>query len=198
MAVKKIKEYFEKGISFNQETTLCGHSIMNNIQKAESLGYVVEMYYVGLVDAQLAKERVATRVKKGGHGIPDDVVEKRYSMSLENLNEAIPLCDKVIIYDNTNDFVKIAEFERGSMVWLADSLEADWFKSNVLDKLNCERSIFSKESCDKSDKKTTFDSPQPTKKISLKSAVNRKKEVVEQRQANRQPQNPHKSREYER
>ena len=39
---------------------------------------------------------------------------------------------------------------------------------------------------------------QPTKKMSLKSAVNHKKEVVEQRQANRQPHNPHKSSEHER
>ena len=28
IAVKKIKEYFEQGVSFNQETTLCGASII--------------------------------------------------------------------------------------------------------------------------------------------------------------------------
>ena len=31
IGVYKIKEYFEKGISFNQETTLCGNSIIRNI-----------------------------------------------------------------------------------------------------------------------------------------------------------------------
>ena len=30
IAVRKIKEYFEKGISFNQETTLCGNSTVSN------------------------------------------------------------------------------------------------------------------------------------------------------------------------
>lgn len=141
LAVKKIKKYFDKGVSFNQETTLCGHSIMKNIQKAKSLGYIVEMHYVGLSSAQLAKERVAMRVKNGGHGIPDDVIEKRYDLSLENLNNAIPLCEKVVIYDNTNDFAAVATFKNGSMVWFDASLEADWFKTNVLDKLNCERSF---------------------------------------------------------
>ena len=28
IAVKKIKEYFDQGITFNQETTLCGASIL--------------------------------------------------------------------------------------------------------------------------------------------------------------------------
>ena len=32
IAVKKIKEYFEQGITFNQETTLCGVSIIQNIK----------------------------------------------------------------------------------------------------------------------------------------------------------------------
>ncbi len=171
---------------------------MNNIRKAKALGYTVEMHYVGLSDVQLAKQRIAERVEKGGHGIPDNVVEKRYGMSLDNLKEAIPLCDKVTVYDNSIEFVAVATFKNGNLVWVDDSLEADWFKVNVLEKLNCEHLIFSKESCDKCDKKTTLDSPHPTKKISLKSAVNRKKEVVEQRQADRQPQNPHKSSKYER
>lgn len=164
IAVKKIKEYFEKGISFNQETTLCGHSIMNNIQKAKSLGYVVEMHYVGLANVQLAKERVAMRVKKGGHGIPDEVIEKRYDWSIENLKKAIPLCEKVIIYDNSNDFIKIGKFEKGNILWVNESVEADWFKVNVLEKLNCECPNTFNELCDKSDKKTTFDSPQPKRK----------------------------------
>lgn len=46
-AVTRIKEYFERGYSFNQETTLCGHSILRNVKKAKELGYVVEMHYVG-------------------------------------------------------------------------------------------------------------------------------------------------------
>lgn len=37
IAVKKIEECFRNGISFNQETTLCGNSIINNITKALSI-----------------------------------------------------------------------------------------------------------------------------------------------------------------
>lgn len=34
-AVKLIKTYIDEGISFNQETTLCGKSIMNNINRVK-------------------------------------------------------------------------------------------------------------------------------------------------------------------
>ena len=35
--LKKMAHYFEEGISFNQETTLCGQSILNTIDKARAL-----------------------------------------------------------------------------------------------------------------------------------------------------------------
>ena len=36
--VNMIKENFDNGISFNQETTLCGKSIVTNINRAKLLG----------------------------------------------------------------------------------------------------------------------------------------------------------------
>ena len=135
-AVKKIKEYFANGISFNQETTLCGHSTMKNIQQAKKLGYSVEMYYVGVADAQTAIERVANRVKNGGHGIPDETIEKRYSQSMENLAKAIPLCDQVIILDNTEQFLRFAVYEQGKMVSLDENIMPQWFKQNLLQGLD--------------------------------------------------------------
>ena len=47
-AVKMINEYFNNGITFNQETTLCGNNILKNIKKAKELGYYVELHYVGV------------------------------------------------------------------------------------------------------------------------------------------------------
>lgn len=41
IAIKKIEENFSKGISFNQETTLCGASIIKNIQKAKNWGILL-------------------------------------------------------------------------------------------------------------------------------------------------------------
>ena len=113
IAVGKISSYFREALSFNQEVTLCGQSIWKNIEKAHELGYQVEMYYVGEASVEIAKERVALRVKKGGHGIPDKDIERRFVESIENLPRAIRVCDIVEIYDNTNSFERVARYEQG-------------------------------------------------------------------------------------
>ena len=115
IAVSLIKKYLDEGISFNQETTLCGHSILKNIERAKELGYDIELYYVGLASADLAKSRVEQRVRDGGHGISPADIEKRYTESLENLKEIIPKCDRVKLYDNTVSFRKIASFIQGEL-----------------------------------------------------------------------------------
>lgn len=109
---------------------------MKNMQQAKELGYSVEMYYVGVANAQTAIERVANRVKNGGHGIPDETIEKRYSQSMENLAKAIPLCDRVKIYDNTEQFLRFASYEQGKMVSLDENLTPQWFKQNFLQGLD--------------------------------------------------------------
>ena len=105
--------YFREALSFNQEVTLCGQSIWKNIEKAHELGYQVEMYYVGVASVEIAKERVALRVKNGGHGIPDKDIERRFVESIKNLPRAIRVCDIVEIYDNTNSFERVARYEQG-------------------------------------------------------------------------------------
>lgn len=112
-AVKRIRTYLQEGISFNQETTLTGSSIINNIKKAKNLGFTVKMYYVGLESADLAVKRVAHRVRAGGHGIEEKDIRKRYESTLQNLRTAIQLCDEVYVYDNTIYFRQAAIFKDG-------------------------------------------------------------------------------------
>lgn len=109
-AVKKIHAYLKGGISFNQETTLTGNSIVHNIKKAKEQGYIVKVCYVGLESADLAIRRVQQRVEKGGHGIAEDDIRRRYVQSLNNLQKIIPICDKIEIYDNTERFSCVASY----------------------------------------------------------------------------------------
>lgn len=89
IAVSKINHYFEIGESFNQESTLCGRSIIKNIKRARMCGYRIELHYVGVDSVDIAKKRIAQRVANGGHGIPDKDVERRYVESLGRLPEVI-------------------------------------------------------------------------------------------------------------
>lgn len=124
-AVKLIKHYIENKISFNQETTLSGRSIISNIKSAKDNGYYVVINYIGVITPELAKERVRYRVSKGGHGIPDKDIERRYYESLNNLKDVINICDEVNIFDNTTVFKEIMNFEYGNLIW-KDNIIPEW------------------------------------------------------------------------
>ncbi len=127
IAVRKIAEYFDEGSSFNQETTLCGNSIIRNIDKAISLGYRVELHYVGLESVDIAKDRIDYRVSHGGHGIPATDVERRYIESFNQLARVIHKCDLAVLYDNSVNFKRFAIFEQGKIVGLEKEIPT-WFK----------------------------------------------------------------------
>lgn len=83
------------------------------------------MNYIGVDSPEIAKERVRIRVSKGGHGIPDKDIERRYYDSLNNLKEVIALCDEINIYDNTEMFREIIDFQKSKIVWV-DSKIPTW------------------------------------------------------------------------
>jgi len=126
-AVKMIQYYIKNDISFHQETTLSGKSIIMNIKKAKEKGFFVVMNYIGLENPEIAKARVKFRVSKGGHGIPDDIIEKRYSQSLLNLRDVIKICDEVNIYDNTDEFIQLINIKSGKLTW-KDKIMPEWAK----------------------------------------------------------------------
>ena len=97
IAVSTIRDYLQRGVSFNQETTLCGKSILGNIKLAKSRGY-----------------QIKKRVSDGGHDIPEADIRRRYSESADGLRAALAYCDKVELYDNTEIFRRIAVYENGS------------------------------------------------------------------------------------
>lgn len=107
IALKIRNDYLNKGYSFNQETTLCGKSIISFIQKAKENGYKINLYYVGLENEQIAKDRVKIRVSKGGHDIAPELIEKRYKESLENLKKILPIVNDLYLFDNSKEFKSI-------------------------------------------------------------------------------------------
>ena len=125
-AVTLLGSYIEEGVSFNQETTLCGNSVIRNITRAKENGYLIEMHYIGLDSVEIAKERVAKRVSQGGHGVAEADIERRYIASLEAFWRVLPLCNLVAVYDNTEDFRRFAIYKDGSLVRLSHQVP-DWF-----------------------------------------------------------------------
>ncbi len=104
MAIKERNRLIKEEESFCQETTLTGKGILNSLKKIKDLGYQINMYYIGVDNPNISLERIKNRVIKGGHGIDEEVVRRRYENSLENLKEAF---NNITIYDNTRNFTKL-------------------------------------------------------------------------------------------
>lgn len=103
---------------------------MKNIKKAKELGYEIELHYVGVNSVDIAKERIAYRVAHNGHGIPDEDVERRYIESFKRLKEVMPLCDTVVLYDNTHAFNRFAIYKNEKLHSISDTVP-DWFKEYI-------------------------------------------------------------------
>ena len=108
-AIREIDYCLENNLSFTQETTLAGHRTERTLKQARKQGYYITMFYVGLNSKEESISRIANRVRKGGHSIPESDVERRFKNRFESLKKVIPLCDEVIFYDNENGFIKVAE-----------------------------------------------------------------------------------------
>ena len=124
-AVKEIKFCLENNISFTQETTLAGHRTERTLQQARKQGYFITMYYIGLNSKEESILRIANRVRKGGHNIPENDVIRRYENRVESLRKVVPLCDKVIFYDNENGFQKVAEINNNKFSF-TNGLRPKW------------------------------------------------------------------------
>ena len=99
--LERLDELAEKQEPFAFETTLAARSYVQRIEKWRSEGYCFQLYYFWLPSADLAVQRVALRVKNGGHNIPEDTIRHRYSQSLKNLfGLYMPMADVWQVYDN--------------------------------------------------------------------------------------------------
>ncbi len=102
--LNRIKELISEEKTFAFETTLTAKSYIPLLYKAKKKKYKIVLFYFWINSVNLALARIADRVKKGGHDIPKDVVERRFERSLFNLvNLFLPICDKWYIRDNSNE-----------------------------------------------------------------------------------------------
>ena len=83
------------------ETTLSSHHAIGTMRRARDSGYEVGLVFVALASADLNVNRVAERVGRGGHHIPEDDIRRRSPRSFANLAQALPLAHGSIVYDNS-------------------------------------------------------------------------------------------------
>ena len=98
----RIDELISAGETFAFETTLATKSYRTTIREAKEKGFYVTLLFFWLNVVDLAVERVKTRVREGGHNIPEDVIRRRYRNGIKNLFEIyLPIVDEATIFDNS-------------------------------------------------------------------------------------------------
>lgn len=85
----RIDELLRQNVDFAVETTLSSKSYVTIVKHAKAKGYIVRLIYIWLESAEIALDRVADRVGKGGHHIPEEIVRRRYDRGLRNLFNSI-------------------------------------------------------------------------------------------------------------
>ncbi len=102
--LQRIEQLIGAKKTFAFETTLTTKSYINLISRCKKDGYIINLIFLYLSSSEFAIERVKSRVLKGGHNIPEDVIRRRYDKGLENfVNLFMPLCNSWIIADNMSE-----------------------------------------------------------------------------------------------
>ncbi|HWB12765.1 MAG TPA: AAA family ATPase [Pirellulales bacterium] len=88
--------------SFGFETTLATRSYASWLSQLRQSGYKVHIVFLWLPGADEAVERVAERVRAGGHHVPEPTIRRRYKSGLKNLFRLyLPLADTWQFIDNS-------------------------------------------------------------------------------------------------
>lgn len=104
LMLDEIDEAVADGESFAYETTLAGLCYRRRIPQWRRLGYHVSLFFLSLPKVEMAIDRVATRVRQGGHDIPEDVIRRRFASGLRNFDEVYKVeVDDWALYDNAGE-----------------------------------------------------------------------------------------------
>ncbi len=102
LMLEEIAGHVKRGESFAFETTLSGLTYAQMIPAWRSSGYTVELVFLSLPDVEMAIERVAMRVRQGGHNVPETVIRRRFAHGISNFERYKLLVDSWQLYDNSS------------------------------------------------------------------------------------------------
>lgn len=98
---ERLDDLEKQRLDFALETTLASRALAPRLVRLRSGGYQVRLVFFWLPSAELAIERVADRVRRGGHNIPDGVIRRRYRAGMRNFFQLYkPLTTTWRFYDN--------------------------------------------------------------------------------------------------
>ena len=109
--LSRLAELAGERADFAFETTLATRSYVRWLAELRGVGYRIHLVFIWLPSADFAMERVAQRVRAGGHNIPEDLIRRRYERGLDNLFRLyLPVTDSWQVYDGSGDVPELIAF----------------------------------------------------------------------------------------
>jgi predicted ABC-type ATPase len=118
LVLSEIASMAERRVDFGFETTLAGRSYMGLIRDLKRRGYQIHFFYLWLPNVELALSRIQQRVLRGGHGVPEMDVRRRFERSTGNfLVHYTGLANSWMLFDNSGQKPSlIASTRTGALV----------------------------------------------------------------------------------
>ncbi len=98
-----LERAIKERLDFAIETTLGGSTISRLLAGAAAQGIALHVWYVGLSGPELNIRRVRSRVRMGGHDIPEQAIRRRFEHSRLNLIALLPALTALRMYDNSTE-----------------------------------------------------------------------------------------------
>ena len=96
----RLDELARQRESFAFETTLASRTFAPWLRDLRASGYAVHLFFLWLSSSDLAVQRVAYRVRSGGHDVPADTIRRRYRAGVRNLFSLYqPIVTTWAVYD---------------------------------------------------------------------------------------------------
>ena len=106
--LRMMDRYVERGESFAFETTLSGRIYARLIPSWQAKGYWVRLSFLSLPNPEIAVARVRSRVREGGHNVPEEVVRRRFDAGWRNFQEIYrDIVDHWALYDSSGEVPRI-------------------------------------------------------------------------------------------
>lgn len=88
------------GNDFAFESTLSGLTYLPRLRRWRAVGYRIEIHYLKVSSVRIALQRIATRVRLGGHDVAESDVRRRFVRSWTNFETHYrPLVDAYWVFD---------------------------------------------------------------------------------------------------
>ena len=110
--INLLDQFIDEGKNFVIESTLSGSFLEKHIEELKQKGFEISLTFIFLGSKDLCIERIKSRVRQGGHNVPDEDVIRRFNRGLVKFWQAYRMqVDSYSIYFNNEfyDFKQVAQ-----------------------------------------------------------------------------------------